>query len=441
MSLINQGLPEIDLLSKWITLNTKVVGKHCVENNDVTYLRIKNKKIHGFTAYYYLHTGEYISSKSDYTLVKSPLCEETKCISCFSKRQKRELHSVNELEVDDYIWLLEYVQKNSVKRDDCLLWTSSKSHGYALTHFRPFRQIFKRCGHRLAFVLDSLQDIPSTKKIEHICKNKSNACVNPQHLQLASLHHFNADREFGENHKLATITEDKAIAIKLSKQQGKTQKERAELHGVSLSIIKLIDQARTWRHIYTKEELSEIDNKREKRNVVTRNTVRKIKKYIKNHSYNDTAKFSSVGNDTVKMIKTKRRYADVCTDEESGDDEILDKWKQEHYYAETKQKIIKNIDKKQDQGEHWIWRGTVDSFGYGVIPFLGKVFMTHVASFVVFNNINYQFSKHELIRHKCLYRSCCNPNCLELGSYKDNMSDMVRDALKRGRLIKRMKLN
>lgn len=80
----------------------------------------------------------------------------------------------------------------------------------------------------------------------------------------------------------------------------------------------------------------------------------------------------------------------------------------------------------------WIWMGSLDNHGYGILSSeRGKApHKTHRLSFQLFNGI---IPPGLLVRHKCDIRSCCNPNHLESGTYKQNMADAIsRNRLPRG---------
>lgn len=68
------------------------------------------------------------------------------------------------------------------------------------------------------------------------------------------------------------------------------------------------------------------------------------------------------------------------------------------------------------------WKGCVNSSGYGVLNFLGKMDYIHR---IVYKLIIGEIPEEFQILHKCDNRPCINPNHLFLGTHQDNMDDMI----------------
>jgi len=70
----------------------------------------------------------------------------------------------------------------------------------------------------------------------------------------------------------------------------------------------------------------------------------------------------------------------------------------------------------------WIGRN-IKHFGYGAVGFKGKQLRTHRASWLIYRG---EIPKGKLVCHKCDNPKCINVDHLFLGSYKENMEDMLK---------------
>jgi len=70
------------------------------------------------------------------------------------------------------------------------------------------------------------------------------------------------------------------------------------------------------------------------------------------------------------------------------------------------------------------WTGFyVKHFGYGAVGFKGRQMRAHRASWLVYKG---EIPKGKLVCHKCDNPKCINVDHLFLGTYKENMEDMLR---------------
>lgn len=67
----------------------------------------------------------------------------------------------------------------------------------------------------------------------------------------------------------------------------------------------------------------------------------------------------------------------------------------------------------------WEWRGALDIDGYGIFRLYKKNHRAHRASYMLFNEIELLDSKMHM-DHLCRYRSCVNPDHLELVTPREN---------------------
>lgn len=70
----------------------------------------------------------------------------------------------------------------------------------------------------------------------------------------------------------------------------------------------------------------------------------------------------------------------------------------------------------------WVWKGTIDGYGYGVIDYIGKRYRAHVLSLEFDGR---PVPKGMLGCHHCDNPSCVNPSHIYPGTQKDNANDAV----------------
>lgn len=72
----------------------------------------------------------------------------------------------------------------------------------------------------------------------------------------------------------------------------------------------------------------------------------------------------------------------------------------------------------------WLWLGGWDANGYGKVSRNGKVITT--AHRLFYFERNGPIPTGLVVCHKCDTPACCNPDHLFLGTYQDNIDDMIR---------------
>lgn len=90
------------------------------------------------------------------------------------------------------------------------------------------------------------------------------------------------------------------------------------------------------------------------------------------------------------------------------------------------------IEKKTIKTESgcWEWQGATNGRGYGQVRINYKLKQTHRLSWELYHM---PIPSGMFVLHRCDNRLCCNPDHLFLGSYKDNLNDMVSKARDRFR--------
>lgn len=125
------------------------------------------------------------------------------------------------------------MHKTAKFKGECWLWPYAiNSQGYGQL------QISKKRYEAHKWMFEQIKGpVPHKSELDHICRQRS--CINPEHLQPVS-HAENCRRGYN-----AKLNEDKVRAIK-SLFGTKSQREIAELYGVSRATIGLIFQGKRW---------------------------------------------------------------------------------------------------------------------------------------------------------------------------------------------------
>ena len=71
----------------------------------------------------------------------------------------------------------------------------------------------------------------------------------------------------------------------------------------------------------------------------------------------------------------------------------------------------------------WLWDGSINQSGYGLIQFRGKTRTVHRVAYETFIG---EIPDGLNVLHECDTRMCINPKHLFLGTYQDNSDDMMR---------------
>ncbi len=133
----------------------------------------------------------------------------------------------------------------------CWLWTGAvyaqQNYGKASCVIVPGA----RLAHRIAFVLAN-GSIPEGLDVLHKCDNPP--CGNPTHLYAGTdsdnMHDAlsrNRRSNAGESNPRAILTREQVSYIRQHLSQGATQREMAEMFGVSSSLIHELKTGRCWR--------------------------------------------------------------------------------------------------------------------------------------------------------------------------------------------------
>lgn len=83
------------------------------------------------------------------------------------------------------------------------------------------------------------------------------------------------------------------------------------------------------------------------------------------------------------------------------------------------QRLWAKVEKSPDS-HCWLWTGSKNKSGYGVIKAAGKPLQVHRVVYQMFYGL---IERDRCVRHRCDRPSCCNPKHLKLGSNQDNVDD------------------
>lgn len=286
--------------------------------------------------------------------------------------------------------------------DECIEWTGVlTSAGYGQVTYQSKNIKVHKLSLMIKLNLTELDHSIGNTVIRHTCNNKK--CFNPEHLILGTHVENAADRvgagisNRGEKSSSATITEELAQKIKLSKyprnhKKYKPQKDRAKKFGVSLNIVSEIDCGRSWSHLKDKDGNDNLDKK---------------------DKINEKDRERRKSNKEVEWTDEMREEAKVKLEENS---------------------TLQIVDNEHTGTPCIYWTGGISKDGYGMISIHGMSFRTHIVSCEI------KYKRHrleeEITRHLCGNRICINSEHLKFGTRNENSIDAIEHGSKVAKLTK-----
>ena len=403
-------------------------------------LSINNKEMCLYKCFHALTTGEIYNGKNIRYL---QTCDVKGCISHYEPLQTK-LESVLQMTYYDHMYQIREFEKlskiveNSHKTNyhdksesigDCIVWTGSlHKNGYG-----DCKKFSTKCAHIYSYMLWNLEEVSKGQVVRHKCLDRR-SCINPLHLELGNMKDNNQDKkrdgtqQKGENHINSKLTEDQVRLIREGGRNGETISQRAEKFNISSTVVAKIDYGEAWSHSLTDEEKIVVEKKRSskksgmgKRKLSFKDAEQIRKKYKdENVTYVDLAKQFNINETSIANIIRNKTYLPPKSEEE----------KLKEYFAKTRERLLKNIDKKIDENddEHWIWKNPTNKV-YGNSTWRGKGMSAHIVSYLAFKEIDINDIDWECLRHSCKYKLCINPEHLSPGTIKQNSEDMVKDGM------------
>lgn len=367
-------------------INGHLIWKGEIKNGNARMTFPKDRKT--VAAWYYLATNN-LSDLPENTTLES-FCNTRHCLSHHEPISHYEC--ITMLTVHDVLYFIGKMDSMTKMQGNCKIVTGLKPtpNGYVRSTLwgkHWLLHVATYCVHHAI----NREEIGDDEDVAHDCGNR--LCVNIEHLFRKTKSDNMKDKikhgteRRGAKHPRTKMDEQTVLRIIASYGNGKTAKERAQEFQVSKHIVVHLDNAQSWKHLFTESDLK-------------------------------------------KRANNKRKRDDADTSSAPKRSRITDT--KEVFYAVLRARIKQNIkieaDEKHD--DHWIWQlGKLPATLYGAMKIVKNPWITgatsHRVSYQVFNNV--ELSADILVRHDCLREDCCNPQHLSEGTAQENADDMLRD--------------
>lgn len=345
-------------------------------------------KLEGKNVSYYVHSFLYEQLHStrltDRKFYLKRTCNMSDCVN----PEHYVLHNKKRPETKEDTW--KRLLSHSHEVDDHIVWNRPS----LATSFRGDSVT----AHRISYIIhnNNMDPIPTHNEhgemlvIRHKCTVKN--CINPHHLEIGtasenSFEDMNRDGTLmrGEKSSSVKITKELASKIKLSRlKKGeplyKTQKQRSEEFGVSLSTIIRIDSGNSWGYLLDRNGKPSPDKRKQ------------------HQKYKNKARVRVWTSQDYEAIIPMLRLQVEYTSENKKDPSV--------------------------EGDCWEFSGFRNSRNYGKKSYLGLKSYTHILACESKNERRIQ--PGEVTRHLCGNHPCCNPQHLEFGTRIENSLDTLK---------------
>lgn len=412
--------------------NTKKVGDHVLWIGPSTKHSIfPFKNYFGLKARVYLWYRRFLDKnpvvKEDFLLEKT--CDEKMCISHYLYRDT-SIKSIRELDPDTYTLIGLHLDRcskvsdlptgNAELKTKCRIWTGElDKNGYGKV------RLFGNQPHAsaVALQLKLCDDLDEGIQARHKCRNRH--CINEDHLEPGTNDDNVADKERdgtmyrGEDHPCSKMTNELVKKIFWSKLENKSRQERSDEFGVSKSVITSIDTGANWSHLFSDEDRAKMPKIK----------PRNASKIPKEKDLMIIEDYKLRGISVLQCSRELNLSKKSITRIYKGTFEI----KSTSYEEMTEKQKLKKLAQmkgscdilEEDEKTHWLWKLYKNADGYGQTRLKGHTIYAHRISFMMVNDCTK--INPEMIRHKCLFKNCINPDHLEEGNGDDNAQDKIRD--------------
>lgn len=417
---------------------TVKTGDHTKWTSKHIDIMCNGKKLPAYSWFHALQLKMFINMKGRKW---EKLCDEKNCISHYVPRQIT-ISSVPEMDEYDYLYVIHKIERDSMEIDGipnpniptltskCRIWQKEKTDG-GYGHISIFNK--KKMAAQVVWEMSTGEELKPGLVIRHKCLDHPD-CITENHLEEGTRKQNGEDRIRdgtslkGEKNPRTTLTNEIAREIFFSKGDGRTGEERAKDYGTTVYVVRNIDSQRGFMHLFTEEEKEEhrkgIVRKRSR---FTDEQVREIRRlHVDGNSIADIAEEMKAGEGSIRDVVSYKRFKSIADTEE--EQKAVDEEEKKRYIESVKRRLEDESEKLVDEKgkTHWLRTSAKTEFGYTLASFEGVRYLAHQVSYMVFHN-NGKDSGDKLVRHKCMYKNCVHPDCLEDGTHADNAADKWRD--------------
>ncbi len=391
-----------------------------------------SKRVYNVCTLYFMYKSQLI--EADRYLYLKRTCDFKNCIAHYCETYTN-IHSVIELNCDQFERECAKFGAQCSERDpitSCINFSGRVDmYGYGVVSFLSK----KSRAHRVAWELAHGESIPENLLIRHLCKPKNKLCVAPNHLVTGTAKENKQDEidcgyiKRGQDHPSAKMSECTAKDIINSFGNGETQHARAEKFGVSVSVINSVDLGNSWNHLITDEDRKKRQQLKRTRKVTSREDVIAIRHLVKTQTMKSCAAQFGLGQAIINRIahgkSFKLIHENKYIQKQLEDDNKI------AYFSKAQERMRKASTIIIDEfgKTHWLFKNDASQNAqatYYQISIFSRSVLVHKASYMAFNQV-YRVPANKMIRHKCLFKHCVNPDCLELGTAAENANDRKRD--------------